>query len=214
MELDDDTSNRSIGTALWVLLAGGVLSLGGLPFPVNGRYWDAGDDAERIAVIDADRAQFAAAYGFTALGMIVIGVGLATLALALAPAAPGRRRHTSAAVAAWLGGIGAVGGLVVLLHALVATPEFFVDSTSFDVAVIAGGIAMMIATIVVGVLSWSAPPPKWAAVVLIASGPLGFVPELQQIAVIVFAAASLVALARRPITSADVVDGSFVEHRR
>lgn len=213
MDNDNETSIRRIGAALWVLLGGGLLSLGGLPFPANGRYWDAANDAERIAVIDADRAQFAVAYGLAALGMLMVGVGLALLALALAPAAPGRRRNAWARVAAWMGGIGAAGAVVVLFHALLASPEFFVDSATFDVAVVGGGIALMFAMITVGVLAWSAPLPKWAAAVLIASGPLGFIPELQQIAVIVFAAASLVTLTRRATSPAGAGHDPLVEQR-
>ena len=208
MDRDAASSRERTRTALWLLLGGGILTLGGLPFPVNGRYWDAADDAGRIAAIDGDRLQFAVAFGLAALGTIGVGIGLALLAPALASASssPGRRRHAAALVAAWMGWIGALGGLVVLLHALLATPEFFVDSIMFDVAVVAGGIAVMLAMIIVGVLGWSAPPPKWATVVLVVGGPLGFIPEVQQIAVIVFAAASIITLARRAS-----LDGTFVQ---
>lgn len=73
-------------------------------------------------------------------------------------------------------------------------------------AVIGGGIALMLAMIVVGVLAWWAPPPKWTAVVLVVGAPLGFLPEVQQIAVIVFAAAGLITLARRSTTPPDLSD--------
>jgi len=211
--MDRDTSSSHEGTmrALWVLLAGGILTLGGLPFPVNGRYWDAADDAGRIAAIDGDRLQFAVAFGLAALGTIGVGIGLALLAPALASAVPGRRRRTAATVAMWTGWIGALGGVVVLLHALLATPEFFVDSITFDVAVVGGGIAMMLAMIIVGVLAWPAAPPKWAAVVLIVGAPLGFVPEVQQIAVILFAAASVITLARRASAATGAAQHSLAE---
>jgi hypothetical protein len=209
MEHGTSFSQRRIIVALLVLLVGGILTMGGLPFPVNGRYWDAANDAERIVVIDADRVQFAIAFGIAALGTLAIGVGLAMSARALVPAGSDRRRRTAGVIAMWMGALAALGALVVLLHALLATPEFFVDSVSYDVAVYGGGIAVMLGMILIGLLAWSAPPPKWAAVILIVGAPLGFVPEVQQIAVIVFAAISLVAIIRQRTSPAPLRDVSF-----
>lgn len=207
MDADRAPEVRSIKNALAVVLAGVVVTLAALPFPVVRDYWDGSDDAAQAVVIDGDRAQFAVAFGLAGLGGAIAGIGLFLLGRAIAPIerAQSTRRAGAALVAGGCGLVVAVNGLVLLLHALFATPEFYVDSAPLIVAAVVGGIAKLVSMVVFGVLAWSAPPPKWTAVVLVVGGILNFVPEVADVALGVFALANLVVIRRgaRRVVSAE-----------
>ena len=84
--------------------------------------------------------------------------------------------------------------------AVFATPEYFVDGGVLgDLVYIVGMVlGLTLSMILFGALAWSAPPPKWTAVVLILAALLGlpaFVPWF--LGLFVFAVANLVVMARR-----------------
>lgn len=192
---------HGVRASLSVTLAGSVVFWIGLPWPVVRDFFEAEDEAGRLAVLDEHRLQFAVSFGLLGLGALVAGFGLWRLGRAVAPreAQRSRRRAVAARVAAWLGLLSAAGGASRLAHAVLATPEFILDSPVDAVVGLAGFVATAVALVVLGVLGWSAPPPKWAAVVLVAGGVLGlvtFLPLFWYLALLVFSIASLVVLPR------------------
>ena len=192
--------------ALWAILIGAVAVLVTLPFPIVGDFWDDDSDAAKIAVIDEDRLQFALVFGLSALGLVAVGIGLFMLGTAISPMESSRGRAIAAQVGAWLGLAAAANGLSELLHALFATPEFYVDSALRAVMIVVGGISLLLAMVILGVLAWSAPPPKWTAVVLVLGGLASVIPDIAYVALAIFAAANLVAL-RRATPAAGVEAG-------
>jgi len=137
------------------------------------------------------------------LGTVVAGIGLFALGWAIAPTEgeTAKWRETVARAAGIGGVLAALAGLERLLVALFATPEFFVDEGAFgDVVYIIGMvIGLTISMILLGILAWAAPPPKWTAVVLIVFAVLGlpaFMPWF--VGLFVFAVANLVVMARSP----------------
>jgi hypothetical protein len=193
-----------VRAALWVTLVGSVIFWIGLPFPVVTDFFESETSAERIALVDGERTQFAVAFGLLGLGAAVVGVGLWLLGRAIAPieAERGRRRGRAAQTAGWLGFLGVAMGLSRLLHAVFATPEYMEggDNIVDPVVGVIGGLGTSIALIVFGVLAWSAPPPKWTAVVLVLGGvaaAVTFLPLFWYFALIVFAIANLIVMRRR-----------------
>lgn len=83
-----------------------------------------------------------------------------------------------------------------MLHALLATPEFYVDSPLGTAMLVVGGLGLMSSMLILGVLAWSAPPPKWTAVVMVVGGLLSFMPDVAYVGLAIFAAANLVMLRR------------------
>ena len=199
---------KRIRAALWIVLAGSIIFWGGMPFPIVTDFFEAENEAERIALVDGDRTQFAIAFGLLGLGAVVAGVGLWLLGRAITPmeGERGRRREIAARVAAWLGATGVLAGSSRLAHALFATPEYM-EGDDNVIDPVLGAIAWpatSIALIIFGVLAWSSPPPKWTAVVLVLGGVAGlvtFLPLFWYLALIVFAIANL-AVMRRPAESA------------
>lgn len=195
-------SLTNVRRALWVVLAGSVIFWIGLPFPVVTDYFESANGAERIAVIDGDRTQFAVAFGLLGAGAAVAGIGLWLLGRAIAPmeAERSRRRGLAAQTAGWLGLLGVLAGASRLLHAVFATPEYMEGDNYIDPAVgVIGAIGTSLALITVGVLAWSAPPPKWTAVVLVLGGvaaAVTFLPLFWYFALIVFAIANLIVMRR------------------
>lgn len=197
-------SLSGVRTALWVALAGSVIFWIGLPFPVVTDFFESETSVERIAVVNGERTQFAVAFGLLGLGAAVAGVGLWLLGRAIAPmeAERGRRRGRAAQTAGWLGLLGVLMGASRVLHAVFATPEYMEggDNIIDPVAGVIGGLGTSIALIVFGVLAWTAPPPKWTAVVLVLGGVAAaatFLPLFWYTALIVFAIANLVVMRRR-----------------
>ncbi len=196
-----------VRTALWVALAGSVIFWIGLPFPVVTDFFESEDSAERIALIDGERTQFAIAFGLLGLGAAVVGVGLWLLGRAIAPMEAQRstRRSRAAQTAGWLGLTGVLAGGSRLVHAVFATPEYLEGDNIIDPVV--GAIAWpatSIAMIILGVLAWSSPAPKWTAVVLVLGGVAGlvtFLPLFWYTALIVFAIANLVVIRQRARSS-------------
>lgn len=195
---------RRVRAALWVALAGSIIFWIGLPFPVVTDFFESETAAERIALVDGERTQFAIAFGLLGLGAAIAGVGLWLLGRAIAPmeAERGRPRGRAAQTAGWLGLLGVLMGGSRLLHAAFATPEYMEgDNNIVDpVLGVVGGLGTSIALIIFGVLAWSAPPPKWTAVVLILGGvaaTVTFLPLFWYFALIVFAIANLVVMRRR-----------------
>jgi len=189
-----------------VVLVGSIVFWIGMPFPVGSDFFGADNDAERIIVVEENRAQIGASFGLFGLGAAIAGVGLWMLGRAIAPIEEterGRTRKIAAQVAAWLGLLGAISGLSRLLHALFATPETLVEG-NLDAAIgLVGMAATAVSLVVFGVLAWSAPPPKWTAVVLVLGGIVGagtFLPLFWYFALIVFAVANL-RMTRRAVDS-------------
>lgn len=182
---------------LWVVLAGSILFWVGLPFPVVFDYFEAENEAARIAIMDGDRAQFALSFGLLGVGAAVAGVGLWMLGRSLVPSARtrGSRWAKAATAATWFGLASAAGGLSRTLHAVFATPEYMADAA---VDMVVGGIGWLgtvLAMIILGVFLWSAGPPKWTAVVMVLGGIAGgvtFLPLFFYLPLIVFAVAILV----------------------
>ena len=198
------TAMYGVRIALWVALAGSIIFWVGLPFPVVTDFFEAENEAERIALIDGDRTQFAIAFGLLGLGAAIAGVGLWLLGRAIAPMETqrSRRREIAARTAAWLGLTGVLAGLSRLGHALFATAEY-VEGDDNVIDPVVGAIAWpatSVALIIFGVLAWSSPPPKWTAVVLVLGGVAGlltFLPLFWYFALIVFAVANLIVMRRR-----------------
>jgi len=195
---------NGVRTALWVALAGSVIFWIGLPFPVVTDFFESETTAERLALVNGERTQFAVAFGLLGLGAAVAGVGLWLLGRAIAPmeAERGRRRGRAAQIAGWLGLLGVLMGVSRLLHAVFATPEYMEggDNIVDPVAGVIGGLGTSVALIILGVLAWSAPPPKWTAVVLVLGGvaaAVTFLPLFWYFALIVFAIANLIVMRRR-----------------
>jgi hypothetical protein len=196
----------SVRTCLLVILVGSIIFWVGMPFPVGGDYFGAENDAERIVVVDENRVQIGISFGLFGLGAAIAGVGLWMLGRAIAPmeeAERGRRRKTAAQVAAWLGLLGALGGLSRLSSAVFASPETFVQG-NFGAAIgLVGMAATAVSVVVLGVLAWSAPPRRWTAVVLVLGGVVGagtLLPLFWYFALIVFAVANL-RMMRRAVDS-------------
>lgn len=193
-----------VRTALWVALTGSIIFWVGMPFPVVTDFFEAENEAERIALIDGDRTQIAIAFGLLGLGAAIAGVGLWLLGRGIVPmeARRSRRREIAAQTAAWLGLTGVLAGGSRLLHALFATAEYMEGDDNFIDPVL-GAVAWpatSVALIIFGVLAWSSPPPKWTAVVLALGGVAGlltFLPLFWYFALIVFAIANLILMRRR-----------------
>ena len=202
-EIPSDATS-GVRAALWIALAGSIIFWVGLPFPIVTDYFTADNDAERIALIDGERTQFALAFGLLGLGAAIAAVGLWRLGRAIAPmeAERSRRREIAAKVAAWLGLTGVVAGGSRLIHGVFATPEYM-ESGDNIIDPLVGAVAWpatSLALIILGVLSWSAPPPKWTAVVLVLGGlwaAVTFLPLFWYTALIVFAIANLIVMRRR-----------------
>lgn len=204
-----DEEIHRVRFAQWVVLAGSIIFRIGLPWPVVMDYFEAENSSDRVAVIEGDRFEF----GLLGLGALVAGVGLWMLGRAIAPmegrleGRRGRRRRVAAIVAAWLAVASALAGLSRLLHAVLASAQFNEDTWIDPVVGGIGWIATGVALVTFGVLAWSAPPPKWTAVVLIVGGLLGlvtFLPLFWYLATMVFTIANLVvtrrsARGRRPV---------------
>ena len=129
------------------------------------------------------------------------------LGRAIAPieAQKSEQRKIAALMAGWLGLVVAIGGHSRLLHALFATPEFYVDSDIDSVVVVVAVFGLLLSVVTFGVLAWSALPPKWAAVILVVGGLLSVaLSEFTYVALIVFAVATL-AVTRRGAGSPEVV---------
>lgn len=193
--------NSSIRTDLRVILAGSIIFWIGVPWPVASDYFGADNDAERIAVVDDQRIEIAIAFGLLGLGTAIAGLGLWMLTrdIVSMEAARGPRRGTAVKVAGWLSLLSVLAGVMRLLTALLATPEFFVDNDLDLIGLFAMFIGTAVVLIILGVLAWSGPPPKWSAVVLIVGGVLGVVtllPLFWYLALIVFAIANLAVMRR------------------
>lgn len=193
---------------LWLLIVGSVLALIGVFLPATSDFFDSDlTDAELIQMVDADRAEYVIAFGLMGLGTIIVGIGLLGLGWAIAPTEreTASWRGTAAQVAGIGGALAALAGLERLVVALFATPEFLVDEGALgDVAYIIGMvIGLTLSMILLGVLAWEAPPPKWTAVVLVVFALLGvpiFMPWF--VGLLVFAVANLVVMSRsRPVTA-------------
>lgn len=207
----DGALNR-LRTALWVTLAGSVVFWAGLPFPVVTDFFESENTAERIAVVNGDRTQFAVAFALLGIGAAIAGVGLWLLGRSTAPLEAERapRRKLAAKTAAWLGLTGLLAGVSRALHAVFASPEFMEEGNSF-VDPVLGGIAWpatSLSLIILGVLAWSGRPPKWTAVVLVLGGVAGlvtFLPLFWYTALIVVTIANLIVM-RRGAKSPDSPD--------
>ena len=187
---------KEVRSALLVTLVGSIIFWIGMPFPVNMDFFDADTDAEQIIVVDENRVEIAVSFGLFGLGALIAGVGLWMLGRAIAPmeATRGSRWRMAALVASWLGVLSAIGGASRLLHALFATPEYMVEGGFDPVVGFVGMACTAMALVIFGVLAWSAPPPKWTAVVLIVGGVAGagtFLPLFWYLALIIFAVANL-----------------------
>ena len=160
------------------------------------------DEAARIAVIDGDRTQFAISFGLLGLGAAVAGVGLWMLARSLVPwtRTRGPRWHKAVLAASWLGLAGAIGGLSRTLHGILASPEYMEDASIDMVVGGIGWIGTVLAMIILGVIAWSARPPKWTEAVMVLGGVAGavtFLPLFFYLALIVFVIANLIVQRRR-----------------
>ena len=191
--------------ALWLLIVGSVLALVGVFLPATSDFFDSDfTDAELIQMVDGDRAQYLIAFGLMGLGTVLAGIGLFVLGWAIAPTEgeTAKWRETVARAAGIGGALAALAGLERPLVALFATPEFFVDGGGAlgDVVYIIGMIiGLTLSMILLGILAWAAPPPKWTAVVLIVFAVLGlpaFMPWF--VGLFVFAVANLVVMTRSP----------------
>lgn len=190
---------EAVVAALWVILIGTVVAIAAAvfsSFSAVGDYWSAGADAAKIALIDANRTQFAIGFGGAGLGTAIIGVGMFLFGKAIAPIemTVGRRRRAIVArLAAWSGIIVGLWGVSGALHAVAATPTFLVESSIGFAFTVAGSLALVFCSVVFGVLGWKASPPKWSAVVLIIGGltVLG-IPDIVYLALLVFTIANLV----------------------
>ena len=189
--------------ALWMLVVGSVVTIVGVFMPATSDFFDSDlTDSELVQLVDGDRAKYLVAFGLMGLGTVIAGIGLFALGRAIAPMEreTANWRGTVANIAAIGGVLAALAGLQRLLVALFATPEFFVDGGAFDdvVYVIGMVLGLTLSMILSGVLAWSAPPPKWTAVVLVVAAVLGvpaFVPWFAGL--LVFAVANLVVMSRR-----------------
>jgi hypothetical protein len=199
MERKSVWAGRDVVGALLVVFVGAVVSLVGIvAFSVVGDYWNAGSDAARAALIDSNRVQFAVAFGLQGLGTVVLGSGLFLLGrvIAAVDAHGDRRRRAAARLAGWSGVVVGLSGLSGGLHAIVATPEFYVDSAIGTLFVIVGGLGLVVSTVVLGVLAWAASPPKWTAVILTAGGLATAVglADIVYVTLVVFSVANLFVL--------------------
>ena len=185
--------------ALWVMICGSVLFLSAaLVFSVGRDFWEADGDAARIAVVDDDRVQFGAYFAVLGTGTIILAIGLWMFGRAVAAIEEPGRRRTAATTAGWLGLVGAIAGVMRLALGLFGTPELIVESPLDIVVGAIAAIATTIALITIGVLAWSAPPPKWASVVLVLAAVTGAItfPDVAVLGVIVFSIANLVVMRR------------------
>jgi MFS family permease len=190
--------------AMWALVVGSVVAMVGVFMPATSDFFDSDfTDADLIVLVDDDRPRYLVAFGLMGLGTAIAGVGLFMLGRAITPMEREMAawRGTAAQVASFGGLLAALAGLERLLVALFATPEFFVDEGMFgDIVYVIGMVlGLTLSMILIGVLAWAAPPPKWTAVVLIVAAVLGlpaFMPWF--VGLIVFAVANLVVMARRP----------------
>lgn len=200
MERKPVWAGRHIVNALLVVLVGAVACIVGIvAFPVVGDYWNAGSDAAQAALIDSDRGQFAVAFGLQGLGTVVVGSGLFLLGRAIAPMethGDRRGRATAARIAGWFGVVVGLSGLSGGLHAVFATPEFYVDSMIETLFVVVGGLGLVVCAVAFGVLAWAASPPKWTAVVLTIGGLVNAVgiPDIIYVALVIFSIANLFVL--------------------
>lgn len=194
---------EAVRNALWMLLVGSVITVVGVFMPGTSDFFDSDiSDADLIQLVDDDRAKYLIAFGLMGLGTIITGLGLFALGRAITPLEreTANWRGTLARLATIGGVLAALAGLQRLLAAMFATPEYFVDGGVLDDAVYGIGMVLGLAggMILLGVLAWASPPPKWTAVVLILAAILGlpaFVPWFAGL--FVFAVANLVVMARR-----------------
>jgi hypothetical protein len=200
MEQESVWMGRDVVNALLLVLVGAVVCLVGIvAFSVVGEYWNAGGDAAQAALIDSERVQFAVAFGLQGLGTVIVGSGLFMLGRAIAPIeahGDGRRRATAALLAGWFGVVVGLGGLSGGLHAIFATPEFYVDSMIETLFVVVGGLGLVVSAVAFGVLAWAASPPKWTAGVLAIGGLATAVgiPDIIYVVLVIFCIANLLVL--------------------
>lgn len=206
MEREAQWKGSEVTNALRVVLVGAVLILVGVvAFSVVADYWNADGESAKAAVIGSERVPFAAAFGLQGLATVVIGSGLFLLGRAITPIetrAGSGGRAMAARFAGWFGIVVGLSGLSGGLHAIFATPEFYVHSVIGSVFLFAGGLGLVVSVVVFGVLSWAASPPKWTAVILTIGGLVavaGLV-DIVYVAMIIYAIANLFVLRSGAVT--------------
>jgi MFS family permease len=169
--VDAGTVRGSLRAAAGVLLLGGLIFLAGVSRPVVGDWADAFDDeAKRISIAKADADQFTLGFVLMGVGFIVMGLALGLWGRAVTRLETGRRA-TAAVVLGVLAAIGGFGpGLVRIITPLVDIEDAAGEGGALNVAYLPGGLALTLAFVGFGILTWRGPAPRWAGIVLALTG--------------------------------------------
>ena len=169
--VDAGTARGSLRAAAGVLLLGGLIFFAGVSRPVVGDWAAAFDDeAKRISIAQADADQFTVGFVLMGVGFIVMGIALGLWGRAVARLETGRRA-TAAVVLGLTAAIGGFGpGLVRIIAPLVDVEQAAAESGGLLVAFLLGALALTLAFVGFGILTWRGPAPKWAGILLALTG--------------------------------------------